>query len=88
MLSLIGKTIVAVKGFCTDRRRKKGLHPRYIMFDDGETYIELEDQDYYSYHDCDGTAKNITVHHNKRRWKFMVENENGYYPDANKNYVW
>ena len=45
MIGLIGKSVVAVKGTRTDRRIKD-VSPQYIMFNDDETFVELEDQDY------------------------------------------
>ncbi len=63
---LIGMKIVAIKGHIPERdKRKKPQNQRipaeYILFDDGETYIELSEQDYYSYHDCSSFAREIHV---------------------------
>lgn len=85
MISLVGKTIVAVRGFSTDGHRKF-FTPRYIMFDDQETYIELEDQDYYAYHDCSTSAKEIQIYHNKQMWEKIMNNLKNY-PDATENGV-
>ncbi len=82
MISLIGKSVIAVRGFCTDRR-VKSFDPQYIMFDDGETFIEFEDQDCYSYHDCDISAKLIRVCHDKDRWE-RIMNDLTTFPDATK----
>jgi hypothetical protein len=77
----IGMKIIAVKSFNTNRRKTKGFEPGYILFDDGKTYIELDDQD-YDFHDCDPSAKTIEVRTDPRHWKQIFENENGQYPDA------
>jgi len=87
MLSLIGKKVVAIKSWSSDKHKKKGFHPVFIMFDDEETYIEFEDQDYYSFHDYDTSAKVITVYRNKKLWEEMMNNRLGYYPDADENFV-
>lgn len=85
MINLVGKTIVAVRGFSTDRRHKT-FTPQYIMFDDQETYIELEDQDYYTYHDCSTSAKEIQIYHNKQMWEEIMNNLKDY-PNATEDGV-
>ena len=80
-LKLIGLKVVAVKGFRTDMRRKKHFSPQYILFDDGKTYIELEDQDYITYHDCATSAKHISIMQSEASWKIMMEFSDRY-PDA------
>jgi len=78
---IIGLKIVAIKGYRSDMRRKKGFRPQYIFFDDNETYIELDDQDYHDYHDCDSTAKRILVWRDAINWKRIMEDEK-HYPDC------
>ena len=85
--NIIGKKVVAIKGFRTDMRRKKNFTAEYILFDDGETYIELEDQDGYTYHDCDSDAKIIRIRQNKKAWEDMMSNENNY-PAADTDPSW
>jgi hypothetical protein len=82
MIECIGKKIVAIKGWTSDRRKKKIIEPSYVLFDDEETYLELEDQDYHTYHDCDSSAKTIEVRKDNRIWKLIFDNESGNYPDA------
>ncbi len=43
---IIGKKVIALKCFSPDRRKKKNIKVQYIVFDDKETYIELNDPDY------------------------------------------
>ena len=50
--SIIGKTVEYVK-------EDKGTF--YILFNDGKTYIELEEQDYHAYHDCSMNAREIDI---------------------------
>ena len=81
---IIGLKVVAIKGIRTDRRKKKHFSPEYILFDDGETYIELEDQDYYTYHDCSPNARHINLYTNKEHWEQMM-NDNDLYPNADRD---
>jgi hypothetical protein len=87
LLDIIGKKAVSLKGFRTDMRNKKGFPIVYILFDDGETYIELEDQDYYTYHDCNGSAKLIKIFKDKRVWE-MIMSDAKHYPDADIDPMW
>ena len=80
-LEIIGLKIVAIKGFRTDMRKKKNFRPQYIFFDDNETYIEINDQDYHDYHDCDSSAKILSINNNADNWKRMMVDEK-FYPDA------
>lgn len=81
-ISIIGLSIVAVKGWRTDKRIKNNIEPEYILFSDGETYIELAEQDYYSNHDCSFSARHINFWKDKSKWEEIFKNEHGYYPDA------
>ena len=74
---IIGKKIVAIKGFRTDKRETKYIEPYFILFDDQETVLTLEEQDYYSYHDCSASARLIQITVNKERWaNIMSDNDN------------
>lgn len=83
LFDIIGLKVLTIRSFCTDRRIKRNLEPVYILFDDGETYIELSEQDYYAYHDCSSAARHVYVYKDKIAWKQMFDNEHGYYPEAN-----
>lgn len=80
---VLNKTVVAIVAYQSDRRVKIGLIPRYILFDDNTTVVEFTEQDYYSYHDCSCSARNIIVHSDKRLWQIIHDNVDGVYPDAN-----
>ena len=71
-ISIIGKKVVAIRGYnhkWNDRRVKyPKVEPEFILFDDKETFIQLEEQDYYSYHDCSSAARHIYVKKDKDRW--------------------
>lgn len=87
LLDIKGKKVVALKGFRTDMRKKKDFEVFYILFDDGETYIELSCQDYFTFHDCDSNAKNIQTFKDKRFWETLMKDEN-HYPEADRASGW
>lgn len=69
---LIGKTVVAVKGRPHDDKRRKGkIKPRYMQFDDGKTTMEFYEQDYYTFHDCDSSARTIHIREDDRFWNYV-----------------
>jgi hypothetical protein len=41
-----------------------------ILFDDGKTFIHLEEQDYYCYHDCSSSARIMDIRENEQEWNF------------------
>jgi hypothetical protein len=87
ILDLIGKKIVAIKGNIKEEdRRKKPENRRieigYILFDDGETYVELREQDYYSFHDCSLSARDIEVYKDKLSYDYYMT-----LPDATEKYL-
>jgi len=63
-------------------KRGKLYQPMWILFDDGKTYIELGEQDYYSYHDCSSSARHIEIRQNSERWQ-DIKNNLAHYPRAN-----
>lgn len=88
--SLLGRKIHAFRG----RRCKKTNYGKatcnfeYILFDDGETYLELREQDRYDYHDCSPSARHLSVVSHKDLWEMMDKKEQdfdepddtGFYP--------
>lgn len=83
LLNIIEKRILTIRSYRTDMRIKRDLRPEYILFDDRETYIELEDQDCYTYHDFAFSAKHINVYKNKGNWERMFDDLD-HYPEANE----
>jgi NAD kinase len=79
---LIGLTIVAVKGYKTPN--SKIVSPEFILFNDGETIMDLEEQDYYTYHDCSSYARIITISKNKERYD-NIKNNTDTISDSNTN---
>lgn len=80
---IIGKKIITIRALQSDKRRKTGLQPQFILFDDKITYIRLSEQDYYCFHDCSYSARNVYVLSDARMWKIIYDNVDGIYPDAN-----
>ena len=72
LIDLIGMKIIAVKGF--SNVRSKLIEPLYIMFDDGKTYIQLSEQDYYNHHDCSTSARHIDIYSNEIHYNHIMEN--------------
>lgn len=83
LIKCVGMKIVAMKGFVHNpkKRKKTNIEVDYILFDDEKTYIELEEQDYYTYHDCSPAARTLTVREDARIWKIMMLDYE-HYPDA------
>lgn len=71
---LIGKKIIAVKALVTDKRKTKDIPVQYIVFNDKETYINLKEQDYYSHHDCDTSARIIRIYKDKKVCEMLLTN--------------
>lgn len=69
---MLGQKLVAFRSI----RGIKGLH--YILFEDGKTYLEFDEQDYYSYHDCSFSAREITFRQNAELWSQMFACEGEY----------
>jgi len=86
LLNIIGLKVVAIKGFRMKpfKKKKQHIEPVYILFDDASTFIELEEQDYYSFHDCSSSiARVIIIRKNAERWLELMTS--GYFPDATKD---
>jgi hypothetical protein len=70
-LDLIGLKVVALRGFKSGRREKIVL--QWVLFDDGETFLVLEEQCPITYHDCDMSARSVMVTREKTLWKEMLD---------------
>lgn len=79
--SIIGLQVVAIKGtnysyqgLVSHLRKypKKTIYPEYIFFSDGETFIQLEEQDYHIYHDCASWAREIRIHKDKMAYNNLI----------------
>lgn len=70
---LIGLTIVAVKGYKNkDGRVKEPVDPSWIFFNDGKTFIKLEEQEYHDYHDSNPRARVIDLRENEEDYKLFI----------------
>jgi hypothetical protein len=85
--TIINKKVVAIKGYNSRWNDKRVKHhntePEFILFDDGSTFIELEGQDYHSYHDCNPSAKHILIQKDRDRWNSIMTSK--MYSDATHN---
>ena len=82
MKNIIGKTVLSIRGFSPNGNKVKYVEPRFILLDDKETYIELEEQDYYSYHDCSSSARHIIIRKDSEGWN-RINNDKKIYPVGN-----
>ena len=79
---IVGMRVVAVKGEPESTGFSKPIvKPKYILFDDKETVLMLDEQDYYDYHDCDKSARTLFVAKAPELWKRVMESDE--YQDAN-----
>ena len=72
MRDLIGLKLVAMRGDKHRERRPKKpelVEPVYLLFSDKKTIVTLEEQDYYSYHDCSTSARLIEIIQSSVLWK-------------------
>ena len=73
LVDTIGLTVFATYSDYTGKSRKpKDLSPHYILFSDNQTYIELVEQDYYVFHDCDSTAVLPCVRRDAGLWAYIT----------------
>jgi hypothetical protein len=71
---LVGLKIEAIKGY----KQEKGdpTEIGFILFDDKETFIKFQTQDYYEYHDCSDDARQLYLFKDKAKWeKYMIPNK-------------
>jgi len=81
MLKLVGKKILHIRG---NKEDGKYIVPSFILFDDEKTIVQLDEQDYYSYHDCSSAARILCVHEDAAYWKF-IHDDLKRYPIANSS---
>jgi hypothetical protein len=80
MNKILGKKVLAIKGhkIVGDRIQGKYFEPKFILFDDEITYIELEDQNYYDYRDCATSAKHIYIRVSGIMWEKIMHDDKEY----------
>ena len=69
-----GLTVLSIRGR-KERKNAKSVEPQYILFDDRKTYILLSEQDYYAYHDCSTSARQIEVFEDVDYWEYIYKSE-------------
>ena len=74
MQRLIGLKVVGIYGYSSDKRIKS-VKPCYILFSDKKTIMVLEEQDFYTYHDCSSSARNITITQDQKLWNTIFNNK-------------
>lgn len=79
---IVGLEVKTIRGINLKKKVPKHIEPMYILFADGETYIELEEQDYHDYHDCASWARTIQVYQDTVRWDRMFKDLQ-VWPEAN-----
>lgn len=78
---LIGKTIVAYRGY--KMKNSEAVDIMFILFDDKETIIELREQDQYDYHDCNNSARVLSVSKDDKLWNTMFNKEGNFAESTN-----
>jgi hypothetical protein len=56
-------------------KAKKDKTAYCMLFEDGKTIMELEEQDPYTYHDCNYSARILTVFQDEVSWKNRMTHE-------------
>jgi len=79
---LIGKKVAALRGFVHRSFRHHGRQiPAkettldFVLFDDGETFLRLTEQDYHDFHDCSHSARDLDLVKDVKQWKAMMDKE-------------
>ncbi len=70
--TLFGKKVVAFRGI---KELQKATVLSFILFDGGETFLELREQDPYDYHDCSSEARILTTIKDAKQWKKMMDKD-------------
>jgi hypothetical protein len=73
MEQIIGKKVKELRGF-KKRKNQKDIGITFILFDDGETFIDLELQDGFTFHDCDHDARIINIKKDAKLWREIAYN--------------
>lgn len=70
---IIGKKILCYRGY--KMKNKEAVEINFILFDDEETILEFREQDQYDYHDCNNSARVLSVSKNRKLWAEMLNKE-------------
>jgi len=75
MLNFVGKRILEIRGI---KIKSKFIEPSFILFDDEKTIFQLDEQDYYTYHDCSSAARILYIHEDPIYWKLIHDDLKNY----------
>lgn len=78
---IVGLKVVAIKGYKKRKNQKKNIVAEFILFSDKKTFIELDYQDPYTYHDKSPSARELSVRQDTERWSELVA-DNTIFGDA------
>jgi hypothetical protein len=76
---IIGLKVYGLKSLETGKCRGVDI----ILFDDRKTFLKLEEQDYYTFHDCSSSARIIYLNRDPVAWE-----RHSKLLDANDEYFW
>lgn len=82
--SLVGLRIEKVVGYRM-HNKDKDFDVRFILFDDKETIMEFEEQDYYTYHDSNSFARTATLRKDSSYWE-RINRDEYYWPPCNTSF--
>ena len=78
--NLIGKKVLAFRGYVTQPVKvgnivvkKSECLMSIVLFDDGKTFLRFSEQDRYDYHDCDSSARTMSLEQDEEKWKLMFD---------------
>jgi hypothetical protein len=71
--NLLGKRVLAFRGY-----KSRVVKLEFILLDDGKTYLQFEEQDQYSYHDCSPSARQVYVYEDAECWQRLFKMEGDY----------
>lgn len=75
--NLIGKKVVAFRGYKITKYGKEEVTFSFVLFDDRKSYLSFFEQDPYDYHDCNSSARRIDFYQDEVMWQKMF-NKDGF----------
>lgn len=71
--AVVGRRVAALRGYEPDLAAgHTRVRLEFVLFDDGATFLELDRQDRYSYHDYDPRARVVGLVSDPARWQAMM----------------
>lgn len=75
---LLGLKVKALRGYPSERFGKPYVPLSVVLFDDGETFMEFKEQDYYDNHDCSHSARHVDLYKDAELWRKMFDKQDGF----------